>query len=462
MAKKTKIIQLQSPENYIRTRARNLEIFECLVNTGWKESGMANVVIARKHSNGNVTFAIFLVDLYCLGVKDTTYMFNVDEQIYREKIQRFDELDEFTQIQYNLAHNIIYSALEFAGDFGFNPDKLFTNVTQYLLEEDTEDIELIDVECGLHGKPAYFQGPNDSKATVDRIMNQLERNAGRGNYDYTLEVGNPDGENDFLPFDEDIEHEAIDDSTSYEEAVEVFRKFESRLDSLNKQETETFFEAVDLLFESLVVDDLFDRYYDEFLEDLDIEYILDEIPDEMLGIPKSETRNFDILKSKLIPILDLPDTKFKKGRKLVGELKKDFGDSPILSYLDTHFEEDKASMGFKQKLKHCEEQFPDYPLVKISSLIYCYLSNLDQATDAELVPLRSMFPDRDFLHEFEMQQYLVYAVFIVVLGTDKSRLAAFYEVLRDLDFPDEFMELTYSLIMTEKIKSVYTFLEINH
>jgi hypothetical protein len=53
-----------------------------------------------------------------------------------------------------------------------------------------------------------------------------------------------------------------------------------------------------------------------------------------------------------------------------------------------------------------------------------------------------------------MQQYLVYAVFVVLMGSDKSRLAAFYEALVDLGFPDDFMELSYSLIMAEKIKAV--------
>ena len=459
MAKKNKTIQLQSPENYIRTRARNLEIYECLINDGWKEGGMATVMVSRKHTNGNVTFAIYLVDLYCLGVKDTLFLFNVSELMYRQQLQRFYEMDEFTKIEYKLAHNIIYAAVEFAGDYGFIPDKLFTNVTQYLLEEDTEDIELIDIECGLHGKPAYFQGPNDNQATIKRILNQLERTAGRGNYNYTLGVDDLDSANDLFRYDEDTEHEEIDDSISYEETVGVFRQYEDRFDSLNKEETESFLDAVEVLFKSLVIEDVFDRYYDDFIEDMDIEYISDEIPDEMLGLPISENRNLDYLKTKLSPILELSDKKFKKAMKLTGELKKEFGDVPFLTYLELHFEEDKSSKGFKQKLTYCEAQFPDYPLIKISSLIYSFLSNLEHTPDIDVIPLHSLFPDRNLIHEFEMQQYLVYATFVVAMGTDKSRLSAFYEVLSDLDFPDEFMELTYILIITEKIKSVQAMLE---
>ena len=50
--KKGKVVQfLLSPENYIRSRARNLPLFECMISEGWKESGMANILIARNHIN---------------------------------------------------------------------------------------------------------------------------------------------------------------------------------------------------------------------------------------------------------------------------------------------------------------------------------------------------------------------------------------------------------------------------
>jgi hypothetical protein len=60
-----------------------------------------------------------------------------------------------------------------------------------------------------------------------------------------------------------------------------------------------------------------------------------------------------------------------------------------------------------------------------------------------------------------MQHYLVYAIFVAVLGEDKSRLAAFYEVLTDLEFPDDFMELAHGLIVMEKIKNIQAMLGIS-
>ncbi|MFQ5752622.1 MAG: hypothetical protein ACE5HI_11550, partial [bacterium] len=74
--KKARIVQMPlSPKQYIKTQARQLPIHECLITYDWEDSGMVDVLIARKHKNGKVTCGFYLVDLLCLGVKDTFFVF---------------------------------------------------------------------------------------------------------------------------------------------------------------------------------------------------------------------------------------------------------------------------------------------------------------------------------------------------------------------------------------------------
>lgn len=456
MTKKGKTIQLQSPENYIRTRARNLEVFECFINPGWKESGIANVVVARKHTNGNITVAIYLVDLYCLGVKDTMYLFNVSEPEYRDKLMPFDNDKPFIEIEYKLAHNIIFAAVEFAGDFGFNPHKDFTSITQYLLEEDTDDIELIDIECGMDGKPAYFQGEFDSNATVTRILNQLERTAGKGNYHFTIldKYSGIKPGSDSVSEDDDFDDDEYEDRMSYEEAVTTFRKYKENLESLDKQEVSLFFEALEVLFNSLIDDDKYDMYYDQFFDDLDIEIVIDEIPEEMMGISLSEIHDPDKFENKLKPILELPDKKFKKGIKMVEKLKIEYGDIPLLASLELFLCDEKASEGFREKLFLYREKYPDYPMIRIASLLHSFLSNLDKTNEAEIIPLQDLFQRRNSIHGFELQQYLVYAAFVTLLGSDNSRVAAFQQALVDMDYPFGIGEAFLGLLIEKKITIV--------
>jgi hypothetical protein len=193
MAKKQAPKQL-SPENYIRQKARNLPLFECLINKDWKENGMATISVARRHANGNITAGLYLVDLQCLGVKDSFSLFNIEEDEYVKKVVQRGNLT-LENIPYVLAHNIIFAAVEFASEFGFKAHKEF-ELSRYILEADTEAIELIEIECGKDGKPMYVQGPHDSEQKVRLLLAQLERTAGAGNYHFIVnhEVINDDYE----------------------------------------------------------------------------------------------------------------------------------------------------------------------------------------------------------------------------------------------------------------------------
>ncbi len=85
---KGKAAQLLSPENYIRKKARTLPIRECLINSSWEDSQMANIYVVRNHVNGNVTVGLFLVDLLCLGIKDTFFLFNTPPSIFLEELRK--------------------------------------------------------------------------------------------------------------------------------------------------------------------------------------------------------------------------------------------------------------------------------------------------------------------------------------------------------------------------------------
>ena len=178
-----------SHENYIRQKSRNLPVGDCFINPDWEKCRMCQVLITRKHVTGCVTACMYLVDLSCLGVKDTMFKFNAP---YEEVIEMFNRRDKrLINISYELAHNIIFAALEFAEEYGFKPHKDFTSTTRYFLEEDNDDIPLIEIECGMYGKPCYTNTGFDSPAREREILAQLERTAGEGNYNFML-PGSPD------------------------------------------------------------------------------------------------------------------------------------------------------------------------------------------------------------------------------------------------------------------------------
>ena len=171
-----------SPENYIRKRARTLPLGPCYINEAWKESGMAMIIVTRKHITGNFTFAMIQVDLYCLGVKEAFYSFNATQDDLSEIIRKQSEMTEYEdkliEADYTLVHNIIYGSIEYAGELGFHPAKDFS-IAKFILEEDDDHIELIDIEFGREGKPAVVFG---MEKHPDNIIKQLDKTVGTGNY----------------------------------------------------------------------------------------------------------------------------------------------------------------------------------------------------------------------------------------------------------------------------------------
>ena len=202
-----KEIQLLSPENYIRKKARTLPIYECTVNENWEESKVAQLSVARKHTNGNVTVCFYLVDLMCLGIKDTHYLFNFPMDEYLEQIDDTNTEMPVIRVSYEVAHNIVFAGLEFAEEYGFKPHKDFTLTTRYMLEEDTDDIELIEIDCGINGQPAYLRGPFDDDVKVKKIIAQLEQTAGPGNYSILDEFDEEDEIFDEDEFEDDEDDE---------------------------------------------------------------------------------------------------------------------------------------------------------------------------------------------------------------------------------------------------------------
>src|SRR4051794_6260517 len=197
-----------SPEKYIHTRARSLPIYICFVTMDWEEYGIANVVVTRKHVNGNITAGIYLIDLFCLGIKDTFYFFNEPEEELFEKINI--ERSYLQEIDYNLAHNIIYAGHDFALEFDIQPHKTFS-ITKFILEEDNDAIPVIDIPVGdENGNPHLMI---DNSYNYGPVLEKLKKHAGEGNYTFTLD----DNEYDEEEEDED-EWEGDEDDRDEEDA----------------------------------------------------------------------------------------------------------------------------------------------------------------------------------------------------------------------------------------------------
>jgi hypothetical protein len=172
----------------IITRARNFPIYECLISDSWQkeEPGLVQIVLARLQPDGNICFGVYLVDKLCLGLKDTFARTNFSPSRYQHEINEglFVEMKAM-KCPVELVHEMIYQSIDYAAQFGFEPHKDFL-LSQYLLVPRGELEEPYKLTFGKDGKPLYIAGPRDN---VGRILRQLEKTAGQGNFHYLVGLG---------------------------------------------------------------------------------------------------------------------------------------------------------------------------------------------------------------------------------------------------------------------------------
>lgn len=189
--KKIKVQKPMSPERYVKEAARKLPLGKCYITPEWKENGLCHIVVSRVKPGGNIVAGAYLVDTFCLGVKDSFYYTDMTPDEFEGLLYKFRSSFGLESISYEEAHNIIYGAIGFAEDGGIAPDRGFA-VTQYILEEDTDDVPLIEYEFGKDGK--HFLVANSSKEK--QLIEMLQRNLGN-DFDYEIAVDEDEDDDDY-------------------------------------------------------------------------------------------------------------------------------------------------------------------------------------------------------------------------------------------------------------------------
>ena len=120
----------------------------------------------------------YLVDKYCLGLKNTFARAGFSRARYHDEVpgKLFHEMKS-TKCPVELAHQMIYASIDYAAQFGFTPEKDYA-LTQYMLAPRGELEEPYDLTFGRNGKPFFVAGPYDN---ATHIIKQLEKTAGPNN-----------------------------------------------------------------------------------------------------------------------------------------------------------------------------------------------------------------------------------------------------------------------------------------
>ncbi|TLX73229.1 hypothetical protein E9993_15675 [Labilibacter sediminis] len=431
-----------SPEKYIKTQARKLPIYECIINSSWKESMMCSILVSRKHKNGNVTGGVFLVDLYCLGVKEADCIFNNLPEEYEDFKKEYFPEESFEKIDYTLAHNIIFAGLEFADDYGFKGNKEFYQRAQYILEEDNDDIELMEIECGSDNKPVIIAGA-DNKEEAQRAYNHLMSTVGPDGFFYTdYDELTQEAQSEFEDDAEEYQEDAPIEEYIYEqpliERVEDLKRFKELADYEKHTSPD---DPVELLYLSKR---LFYNYHglekieaarNLFINFLDVDINDESIPSALSG---TQSNQHDEKIEEILDSLDFDeDLKSYKLKKLANN----HPDVPFYSYM--HIVEMHINKVELKKIARQIDQYlsiyPNYLMLQLENdQILALEDKKCQIITEKLInksSLSKLFGNRKQIHSLEYQSFHSALFAYLVTKEDLLLLDAFIYASNML-FPD--------------------------
>jgi len=163
-------------------------IHECLVPDSLFDIGIGNVVVSRRMPNGFIGAAVFLVDVFCLGIKDAFYdVLSPAEYDYRVSGLQHET---FRAIHPTCARKLVEGAEAYARDLGFTPHPDYQRARQIFGDLDATACPTHYV-FGKDGKPFFMSGPYDTPARYRRIIDTLTRRCGPEGFHFVVAGGGP-------------------------------------------------------------------------------------------------------------------------------------------------------------------------------------------------------------------------------------------------------------------------------
>ncbi|MGE0128081.1 MAG: hypothetical protein AB7U82_08375 [Blastocatellales bacterium] len=203
--------------------AARAPVYKCYVADDVFDQGIGHVVVSRL-SGSQVAAGIYLVDAYCLGVKDAFAMLK-PRQVFEDFIANSPM--RLREVEPAYAKKLVEASIAYARDLGFEPHPDYKLPRKILNGIDASECS-VEFTFGKDGKPFFVSGPYDSEARSKRIVDTLHRRCGAGGYEYMVGIS-PLGA--FFEDDDDWE----DDDEEFEDGDEDIDEDEDEGDDLKRR-----------------------------------------------------------------------------------------------------------------------------------------------------------------------------------------------------------------------------------
>ena len=168
-------------------------LHECVIQTNLFELGIGEIFITRRLPDGNLGVSAFLVDVFCLGVKNAFFRVIAEDEYDDMKKSIVHSNRNLERIHQSCAKKLLQGSVEYAKNLGFSAHSDYKKAVPLFGNIDAS-VCPVHYDYGKDGKPYYIRGPHESISEAKKIVNKLHDKCGEGGFDFMIQLD--DGFND--------------------------------------------------------------------------------------------------------------------------------------------------------------------------------------------------------------------------------------------------------------------------
>ena len=167
--------------------ASTYPLYQTLFPGNLFEKGMGITVFSRRLPDSRIAVGTFLVDVFCLGVKDAMASIMAEWE-YEDYIAGVEEKHSLKVVEPACIVKLVEESVDYARDIGFFPHKDYRKARKIFGAVDLADCKT-EFEFGKDGKPFYISGPYDSETKIRRITHRLTECLGPDGFHVLVGMG---------------------------------------------------------------------------------------------------------------------------------------------------------------------------------------------------------------------------------------------------------------------------------
>ncbi len=165
--------------------AQHWPVVQARVSAGMQEHGMGEALLVRRGPGGMTAYVLFLLDVYCLGVKDVIAHAAPDHVAANWLSGLFERTGPWIDVTPEHVRKLVEGSIGYALSLGLAPHRDCAAALLIFGDLDSSRCPT-EFTFGRDGQPCYISGPHENNARIREVLATLKRTCGPDGFDYLI------------------------------------------------------------------------------------------------------------------------------------------------------------------------------------------------------------------------------------------------------------------------------------